>query len=53
MIKNALSYVQGLEELQEGGERCFRCYALRLEETAALAKSWGVIGLPQPSPSAP
>lgn len=32
---------RGLEELQEGGERCFRCYALRLEETAALAKKLG------------
>ena len=25
---------EGLEEIPEGGERCFRCYRLRLEETA-------------------
>jgi hypothetical protein len=27
----------GMEELPEGGERCFRCYELRLREAAALA----------------
>lgn len=32
---------RGLEGLPEGGERCFRCYALRLEEAAALAKKLG------------
>lgn len=31
--------VKGLEQCPEGGERCFRCYALRLEETAKLAKA--------------
>ena len=30
--------VKGLERCPEGGERCFRCYALRLEKTAQLAK---------------
>ena len=30
--------VKGLEDCKEGGERCFKCYALRLEETAKLAK---------------
>lgn len=31
----------GLEHLKEGGERCFRCYELRLRETAKLAKEAG------------
>ena len=30
--------VKGLEHIPEGGERCFACYRLRLEETARLAK---------------
>ena len=34
--------VKGLEDCKEGGERCFICYKLRLEETAKLAKSMGV-----------
>ena len=29
---------KGMEDLKEGGARCFGCYALRLEETAKLAK---------------
>ena len=29
--------VRGYEQEKEGGERCFRCYRLRLEETAKLA----------------
>lgn len=32
---------KGLEHLKEGGERCFRCYELRLEETARIAKEGG------------
>ena len=32
---------EGLEHLKEGGERCFKCFALRLEETAKLAKEGG------------
>ena len=32
---------RGLEDLPEGQERCFRCYRLRLEETARLAKEYG------------
>ena len=31
----------GLENLPEGGARCYRCYALRLEESAKLAKEKG------------
>lgn len=29
---------KGMEDMKEGGARCFGCYALRLEETAKLAK---------------
>lgn len=32
------SAVKGLENIPEGGERCFACYRLRLEKTAQLAK---------------
>lgn len=31
---------KGLEKCKEGGERCFKCYRLRLEKTAALAAEW-------------
>ncbi len=29
---------RGLEHLKEGGERCFKCYEIRLEEAARIAK---------------
>lgn len=32
---------KGLEHVPEGGERCFRCYELRMRETAELAKKEG------------
>lgn len=32
---------KGLESLKEGGERCFKCYRLRLEETAKAAQNGG------------
>ncbi len=32
---------KGLEQVSEGGERCFRCYELRLRETARLAAERG------------
>lgn len=35
------SFSRGREKLSEGGERCFDCYRLRLEKTAALAKEKG------------
>ena len=35
------SIAKGLEELPEGSERCFRCYRLRLEETAKTAREHG------------
>ena len=31
----------GLENAPEGGERCFKCFELRLEKTAILAKEMG------------
>lgn len=30
---------RGLEQLPEGGERCFKCYRLRLSETAEMARA--------------
>lgn len=36
-----LDMAKGLEECPEGGERCFKCYELRLEETARKAKEAG------------
>ena len=33
--------VKGLEQIPEGGERCFACYRLRLERTARLAEERG------------
>lgn len=33
--------VKGLEECREGGERCFKCYRLRLEKSAQIAKENG------------
>lgn len=33
--------VKGLENIKEGGERCFACYRMRLEETARLAAEKG------------
>lgn len=32
---------KGLEQEREGGERCFRCYRLRLSQAAALAREMG------------
>lgn len=34
-------FVKGLEDIREGGERCFQCYKLRLEETAKKASEMG------------
>lgn len=33
---------KGMEGIPEGGERCFRCYRLRLQETARYAKELGM-----------
>lgn len=32
---------RGLEDVREGGERCFHCYRMRLEKTAVYAKEQG------------
>jgi len=32
---------RGLEHLKEGGERCFSCYALRLDEAGKIAQEGG------------
>lgn len=32
---------RGYEQCREGGERCFRCYELRLDKTAGIAKEKG------------
>lgn len=32
---------KGMEDIPEGGERCFKCYRLRLEKTAETAKNGG------------
>ena len=36
-----LDYIKGLEEEVEGGNRCFKCYRLRIEEAAKYAKDNG------------
>lgn len=36
-----LQMAKGMEEIPEGGERCFSCYRLRLEESAKFAKEMG------------
>ena len=33
-----LSIAKGLEHVPEGGERCFKCYRMRLEKTAQVAR---------------
>lgn len=33
---------KGLEHVKEGGERCYRCYELRLRESAIIAKNRGM-----------
>ena len=34
---------RGMEAVPEGGERCFKCYRLRLEESAQYARSMALI----------
>lgn len=40
-IDKFFNMAKGMEDLEEGGERCFNCYRMRLEETAKLAKERG------------
>ena len=35
-----LAAIKGFENIKEGGERCFRCYRLRLEMAAKYAKEY-------------
>lgn len=35
------AFAEGMASLKEGGERCFRCYRLRLEEAARYAAEGG------------
>ena len=37
-VSSFIEISKGLENLPEGGERCFKCYNLRLRETALYAK---------------
>lgn len=39
--ENFYEISKGLENEREGGTRCFKCYELRLEEAAAIAKDKG------------
>lgn len=39
--KRFYDMAKGLEQVKEGGERCYKCYHLRLEDTAKLAKEKG------------
>lgn len=39
--KRFFAMAKGYEHEREGGERCFRCYELRLRETAFMAKKGG------------
>lgn len=39
--KEFFDAVRGLEDMPEGGERCFRCYRLRLEKAAEFAAKGG------------
>ncbi len=36
--------VLGLEDCKEGGNRCFKCYELRLRKTASLASNYDFFG---------
>jgi predicted adenine nucleotide alpha hydrolase (AANH) superfamily ATPase len=36
-----LKIAKGYENVAEGGERCFRCYRMRLEKSAEIAKAQG------------
>lgn len=39
--ENFIAMAKGLEQVPEGGERCFKCYRMRLRESAEMAKSGG------------
>jgi predicted adenine nucleotide alpha hydrolase (AANH) superfamily ATPase len=37
-----LDFIKGLESEKEGGKRCFKCFELRINKTAELAKQNGI-----------
>ena len=39
--KEFFEMAKGMENIPEGGERCFKCYRLRMEEAARLASNGG------------
>mgnify|MGYP001532812343 CR=1 FL=1 len=39
--KRFYDMARGMEAVPEGGERCFKCYRLRLEESAQYAREHG------------
>ena len=39
--ENFFAMAKGMEDLPEGGERCFQCYEMRLRESAKIAKEQG------------
>lgn len=39
--KEFYDMAKGLEDVPEGGERCFKCYRLRMEEAAKIARDGG------------
>ena len=41
-VNRYLDTIKGLEDCQEGGSRCSRCFELRLKETARVAKEMGM-----------
>lgn len=40
--ENFYQMARGMEEMPEGGERCFQCYEMRLKESAEYAKELGM-----------
>ena len=41
-VENYLAVIKGFEDAPEGGNRCGRCFELRLRETARVAKEMGM-----------
>ena len=49
--KRFYEMAKGLEHIPEGGERCFRCYELRMREAAMLQRKADMTFLPPHFPS--
>lgn len=41
-LQNWMRMMRGLENEPEGGKRCLKCYAMRLEKTAEIAQEQGI-----------